>query len=147
MWGEDATSFTKTSANSFDFNAAAGVYDGFTTNPTAKRIHKQAHLQRKGISLPKLSTFVSVRDYPKVISKHRTRQEAMEVCKPNCEVSNKECNCERLFECVKQLDEYDMAVLTAGGYIDTTPGSDHFGKIRVLANDVRQWFWTMYDII
>eukprot|EP00956_Cyclotella_meneghiniana_P004505 scaffold5550_cov82-Cyclotella_meneghiniana.AAC.8 len=133
----DFTSFIKTSANSFDFNAAAGVYDGFTTNPTAKRIHKQTHLQRKGISLPKLSTFVSVRDYEKVIEKHRTRQEAMgTTCQANCDVSDRECNCKRLFECVKQLDEYDLAVLTAGGYIDTTPGSDHFGKIRVLENDL-----------
>ena len=106
----DFSSFTKTSTNPSDFNSAAGVFNGFIANPTAKSIYKQVHFQGKGISLPKISTFVSVRDHGKVMSKHRIRQQAMDVCLPNCEVSDTECNCERLFDCAQKLDEYDMAV-------------------------------------
>ena len=110
----DFSSFSETSTNSFDFNSDAGIYNGFITNPTTRSIHKQIHFQRKGISLPKISTFVSVRDHGKVMSKHKIRQQAMGTCLPNCEVSNaedsRECNCQRLFDCVQKLDEYDMAV-------------------------------------
>ena len=108
------SSFTKMSTNSFDFSSDSGVKNGFITNPTTKSIHKQMHFQRKGISLPKISTFVSVRDHGKVMLKHQIRQQAMGICLPSCEVSNTEdsraCNCERLFGCVQKLDEYDMAV-------------------------------------
>eukprot|EP00956_Cyclotella_meneghiniana_P000924 scaffold1095_cov36-Cyclotella_meneghiniana.AAC.2 len=62
---------------------------GFMKSSSVQSIHRQMKVQRKGISLPKLSSFVSVRDYETVMSKHKLRQEAME------------------------MDEYDMAA-TAG---------------------------------
>eukprot|EP00956_Cyclotella_meneghiniana_P041794 scaffold240115_cov36-Cyclotella_meneghiniana.AAC.1 len=102
-----------------------------------KSIQKQMKVQRRGISLPKISTLVSVRDYETIMSKHRTRQEAMgAVCLPECDVSNAACNCRKLFECVKKLDAYDMAALTAGGFIDTTAGSEDYGKFGVGAKDL-----------
>ena len=33
---------------------------------------------------------------------------------------------------------YSYFSLTAGGFIDTTPGSDHYGKFRVSSEVVRQ---------
>ena len=33
---------------------------------------------------------------------------------------------------------YSHFSLTAGGFIDTTPGSDHYGKFRVRSEEVRQ---------
>ena len=82
---------------------------GFMKSSTVQSIHRQMKVQRKGISLPKLSTLVSIRDYETVMSKHKLRQEAMEVCLPECDISDTACNCHRLFDCVNKLDEYDMA--------------------------------------
>ena len=34
--------------------------------------------------------------------------------------------------------------LTARGFIDTTAGSDHYGKFSVAANEVRHGIWVIY---
>ena len=97
--------------NDFSFFQDAGAFGGFfMKNPTVKNIHKQMKGQRKGISLPKISTLVSVRDYETVMSKHQLRQGAMGVCLPQCSLADEGCNCRKLFDCVKKLDEYDFAV-------------------------------------
>ena len=105
--GFDATPFFQMNS---EFNSGnARGFSNFMKSHTVKNIHRQMQVQRKGISLPKLSTLVSIRDYETVMSKHRLRQEAMEVCLPECDISDTACNCLRLFDCVKKLDEYDMA--------------------------------------
>ena len=96
--------------NDFSFFQDAGAFGNFMKNPTVKNIHKQMKGQRKGISLPKISTLVSVRDYETVMSKHQLRQGAMGVCLPQCSLADEGCNCRKLFDCVKKLDEYDLAV-------------------------------------
>ena len=97
--------------NDFSFLNDAGAFGNFMKNPTVRNIHKQMNGQRKGIAaLPKISTFVSVRDHETVMSKHQLRQEALGGCLPQCSVSDDECNCRKLFDCVKKLDEYDLAV-------------------------------------
>ena len=106
----DAASFFQMISNNGFVSGNAGGFSNFMKNPSVRNIHKQTKIRRKGISLPKLSTLVSARDYELVMSKHQLRQEAMEVCLPECEPSNTACNCRKLFECVKKMDEYDMAV-------------------------------------
>ena len=97
--------------------------------------HTQAH--RKGLSMPKISSLLSVHDRETVMSKHRLRQEAMgEVCLPQCNMTDVTCNCEQLFGCVKKMDEYDLAVLTADGYIDTASGSETYGEFSVSAKEL-----------
>ena len=102
----------KEEANDFSFPHDAGAFGGFIMkNPTMKSIHRQMKWHGKGISLPKISTLVSARDYETVMSKHQLRQEALKgVCLPQCSVSDDKCNCRKLFKCVKRLDEYDLAV-------------------------------------
>ena len=103
----DATSFFQMNS---EFNSGnTGGFSNFMKT-SSKSIQKQMKVQKRGISLPKISTLVSVRDYETIMSKHRTRQEAMgAVCLPECDVSNAACNCRKLFKCVKKLDAYDMA--------------------------------------
>ena len=96
--------------NDFSFSNDGRAFGSFMNNPNVKNIHKQMKGQRKGISLPKLSTLVASRDYETIMSKHQLRQEAMGICDPQCKVDDTECNCRRLFDCVNNLDEYDMAV-------------------------------------
>ena len=100
------------SGNDFPFFLPDSAFGNFIKNPTARMhsIHKQLKMHQKGISLPKISTIVSVRDYETVMSKHQLREEAMGICRPKCSVADDECNCKRLFNCVTKLDEYDMAV-------------------------------------
>eukprot|EP00956_Cyclotella_meneghiniana_P011852 scaffold16650_cov38-Cyclotella_meneghiniana.AAC.6 len=128
----DATSFFQMNS---DFKSGnTGGISNFMKTSSLKSIQKQMKVQRKGISLPKLSTLVSVRDFETVMSKHKLRQEAMEVCLPECDISDTACNCRRLFDCVNKLDEYDMAALTAGGFIDSTVGSENYGEFGVGAD-------------
>eukprot|EP00956_Cyclotella_meneghiniana_P014462 scaffold21577_cov109-Cyclotella_meneghiniana.AAC.1 len=131
----DATSFFQMNS---EFNSGnTGGFSKFMKTSSLKSIQKQMKVLRSGISLPKLSTLVSVRDHETIMSKHRLRQEAMDVCQPECDVFNASCNCHKLFECVKKLDEYDMAVLTARGFIDVTAGSENYGEFSVGADKVR----------
>ena len=104
----DATSFFQMNS---EFNSGnTGGFSNFMKTSSLKSIQKQMKVQRKGISLPKLSTLVSVRDHETIMSKHRLRQEAMgAVCLPECDISDAACNCRKLFDCVKKLDAYDMA--------------------------------------
>jgi hypothetical protein len=103
----DAASFFQMNS---EFNSGnVGGIKNFMKTSSLKSIQKQMKVQRRGISLPKLSTLVSVRDHETIMSKHRLRQEAMgAVCLPECDISNAACNCRKLFECVKKLDAYDM---------------------------------------
>jgi hypothetical protein len=69
--------------------------------------------------------------------KHQLRQEAIgEICLPHCDANDMACNCELLFNCVKKIDEYDLAVLTAKGYIDTSPGSEDYGAFSISAKNL-----------
>ena len=97
-------------------------------------IKKHAQSHRKTLSMPKISALLSVNDREAIMLKHRIRQEAMgEVCLPQCNMTDVTCNCKKLFDCVNKIDEYDLAVLTADGYIDTTPGSETYGAFSVSA--------------
>ena len=51
------------------------------------------------------------------MAKHQVRQQALEggFCPVKCEANEWECNCQRLFSCVNNMDSYDLAVLIAGG--------------------------------
>eukprot|EP00956_Cyclotella_meneghiniana_P039869 scaffold181533_cov56-Cyclotella_meneghiniana.AAC.1 len=101
-----------------EFNSSnTGEFNNFMKTSSLKSIHKQMKVHRRGISLPKLSAFVSVCDYETVISKHQLRQEKLEICLPECDISSLSCNRGKLFDCVKKVDEYSMAALTAGGFI------------------------------
>ena len=89
---------------------------------------QQSKFQRKGtaVNLPKISSFISRPDHDIVMAKHQLRQTAIgDVCLPQCSPADAMCNCARLFQCAKQIDEYDLAVLTASGYIDKNPGSNN----------------------
>lgn len=52
-----------------------------------------------------------------IMAKHQARQEALGggFCPVKCEANEWECNCQRLFSCVNNMDSYDLAVLIAGG--------------------------------
>jgi hypothetical protein len=52
-----------------------------------------------------------------IMAKHQLRQEALgeNMCLTKCDPGDWECNCKNLFPCVKNLTEYDVAVLIAGG--------------------------------
>jgi hypothetical protein len=92
---------------------------------------------RKGFNMPKVTTIVSAKDFETVMLKHQLRQEAIgEVCLPHCDVNDMACNCEVLFDCVRKIDEYDLAVLTAKGYIDTSPGSEDYGAFSISAKNL-----------
>ena len=150
-----------TNSDQFDYGNA-GIFSNFVKQSNSQSINKQNWIHRKGYSLPKISSFVSLRDHNIVMSKHQLRQKAIgDVCLPECGVSDVTCNCGKLFTCVKQMDEYDLAVwaglfsswvlyycetdyfssfifisLTAGGYVDKTPGSKNYGKFTVSAESV-----------
>ena len=100
----------KADSNQFSSSNVDEMYANFMKNPNMQSINKQTRFQRKGVSLPKISTFVSVRDQASVMLKHQLRQEAMDVCLPECSESDMACNCAKLFGCVQQLNEYDLAV-------------------------------------
>ena len=96
----------------------------------------------KGFSLPKVSEFFPAHVHEVVMVKHQLRQDALgnDVCAPACNVDDWECNCDKLFDCVRNITAYDMQMLFAGGYIDTTPGSSTHGEFKV---DVREM--NLYD--
>ena len=162
-----------TNSDQFDYGNA-GIFSNFVKQSNSQSINKQNWIHRKGYSLPKISSFVSLRDHNIVMSKHQLRQKAIgDVCLPECGVSDVTCNCGKLFTCVEQMDEYDLAVwaglssswvlyycetdyfssfifisLTAGGYVDKTPGSKNYGKFTVSAENVStKTFWTKLNNI
>jgi hypothetical protein len=71
-----------------------------------------------------------------IMAKHQIRLEALgeKVCAPVCEPNNWECNCRKLFSCVDDMTEYSLAVLIAGGFIETDPMSNNFGNFTVSSN-------------
>ena len=87
--------------------------------------------------MPSLSKFVSVHDHAIVMEKHRARKNAIgDVCSPQCEVNDMTCNCKKLFDCVQNMTEYDLAVLIAGGYVDTNTGSATYGELNIHASNL-----------
>ena len=106
----DQSSFSANSDH-FDYDNNGGIFSNFFKQSNRQSIQNQMKVQRSGISLPKLSSFLSLHDHDIVMSKHHLRQKAIGgVCLPDCDVSDVVCNCGKLFECVKQMDNYDMAV-------------------------------------
>jgi hypothetical protein len=98
--------------------------------------HVKSH-GKKGFGLPKVNTLVSTKDFETVMLKHQLRQEAIgEICLPHCDINDMACNCEILFDCVRKIDEYDLAVLAAKGYIDTSPGSENYGAFGISAKNL-----------
>lgn len=77
-----------------------------------KHIQKHTKSMRNGFSFPKLSTIIiDQQQHDIVMAKHLLRQNAIgDVCLPQCNVTDVECNCRKLFSCVKRMDEYDLAV-------------------------------------
>jgi len=96
------------------------------------------HQHLNGFSLPEISKFLSVDDYDIVMAKHELRKNHLgDVCLPQCNTSEWECNCKKLYGCVQNMSEYDLATLTAGGFIDTNKQSKTHGEFRVPINELR----------
>ena len=130
--------------SSFMFNSDSfGNFDfGGLGARNAQDIHKKMKSAIKGFSMPKLSNFVSVHDHAAVMEKHQARETALgDVCIPLCQVNDAQCNCNKLFDCVQNMTEYDLAVLTAGGYIDNTSGSSTYGEFRIQVNKLVSSFF------
>ena len=138
--------FKKESATAFNkfghFAKFSQDPSSFATKASASTVpdfQKQFKLSaRSGISLPSLNVFLDPEQHEIVMVKHQQRQQDVgEQCFPNCQPNDITCNCDRLFQCVLKLDEYDLAVLNAGGFTDTTVGSENFGSFSVTADEVR----------
>jgi hypothetical protein len=73
-----------------------------------------------------------------IMAKHQLRLDALgeEVCAPVCKPDEWQCNCNKLFSCVSDMNEYSLSVLIAGGYIETDPMSNNFGNFTVSADAI-----------
>ncbi len=126
----DQTSFMFNSDPSFDKS-------GFFGATNAQHVQEKMKSAMKGFSLPTLSNFVSIHDHAIVMEKHRARESVLgAVCQPQCAVDNAQCNCNKLFACVRDMTEYDLAVLIAGGYVDTNLGSATHGEFRIQPSEL-----------
>ena len=101
----------------------AGPWDFARSQDT--KTHKVYHQGIGAIHLPDISKFIhrandadSANRRLKVNERHQRRLQGMEVCKPNCDSKDANCNCERLVGCVNSMSDYDMALLFVGEYID-----------------------------
>jgi hypothetical protein len=68
--------------------------------------------QSNGGSLPRVHSFLAKHEVDTVTAKHQRRLTASDdVCLPQCDVNvtDEACNCNKLFDCVNELDEYDLA--------------------------------------
>ena len=95
------------------------------------------HSRTSTSKLSKLSSFYKSNEI--IMAKHQSCKDAlgMETCPADCTSSGGfECNCERLFGCVGAMSEYDLAVLIAGGFIDTNPGSQNYGNFTISADSM-----------
>lgn len=127
---------TQPSMSDFGFGTTGRFNFKKHFSKTKHQMH-QANFRRTGFSMPKISSFVAIRNHEIVMVKHKLKQDAIgDVCLPQCDVADVSCNCAKLFECVKSMDEYDLAVLTAGGYVDVTPGSETYGKFSVSTKEL-----------
>jgi hypothetical protein len=118
-----------------------GGFD-FLSHPEASFKHHMHH-NRKGFSLPKISSFCSANDHEIIMAKHQVRQDALgeDVCQPKYEITDWEGNCNELFHCVSDMTPNDLLTLNADGYLDTTPGSQTIGELTVHPNDLN-----LYDM-
>jgi hypothetical protein len=81
-----------------------GPIKSFASNLFDKRSHGGR------ASMPRIHSFIADHEVDTVMAKHQRKLTASDdVCLPQCDVSEEECNCNRLFDCVKELDEYDLA--------------------------------------
>ena len=92
----------------------------FLKNPGIEHTFRQRKSGVHGTTPSIMSTLGSSflkdhRDF--IMAKHQVRQKALEggFCPVKCEANEWECNCQRLFSCVNNMDSYDLAVLIAGG--------------------------------
>lgn len=106
--------------------------------------HHKKKFNRHGITLPKISSLVSIRDQVTVMTKHQLRKDAI-TCTEKCGLNDFECKCSKLIECVKRMDAYDFAVLLGGGYIDTSQGKNH-GNFKIATKDLNLFAYDL-DII
>eukprot|EP00956_Cyclotella_meneghiniana_P043079 scaffold252072_cov169-Cyclotella_meneghiniana.AAC.1 len=96
---------------------------------------------RSSIATPKLSQFSDFHRDVVVQAKHQERVEALgDRCKSGCDVDDEQCNCKMLFGCVREMTSYDIAVLIAGGYLDSNPSSDTYGNFTISDN-----YLNLYD--
>jgi len=143
---KDEPSHFEFGSNGFQFDQSSFMFNSdpsfdksgfFGSTKIAQHIHEKMRSGLKGFSLPSLSNFVSVHDHAIVMEKHQARQNALgDVCQPQCEVNDSTCNCNKLFDCVRDMTEYDLAVLIAGGYVDTNAGSAQYGEFRIKVDEL-----------
>jgi hypothetical protein len=95
------------------------------------------HKHMKGLSFPQVRNFYSGREYEVIMAEHRLRQDALGVCEQRCTVNDLKCNCGKLFDCVDSMAEFDLLVLSAKGYIDTTISSVTHGEFTVQASELK----------
>jgi len=54
----------------------------------------------------------------RVNERHLQRVDSLPQCRPLCDVTDSECNCDNLFDCVKNMSSYDITVLMTKEFID-----------------------------
>mmetsp|Transcript_6098 Transcript_6098/g.13359 ORF Transcript_6098/g.13359 Transcript_6098/m.13359 type:complete len:2718 (-) Transcript_6098:69-8222(-) len=110
--------------------------NNFFTDPSS--VKKFLHLNRASSgSMPKLGKYTNFHNNDIIMSKHQLRLDALgNICAHSCKLENSTCLCSRLFDCVRNMTEYDLAVIIAGGFIDTNPSSNTFGNFSVPANQL-----------
>ena len=71
--------------------------------------------------------------HPDVKAKHERRLNALgaQVCGQSCALTDAQCNCGLLFDCVKELTVYDLSVLIADGFIDKATTSNKYANFTV----------------
>ena len=134
----------KFDSDPFGFGSAGGGHQSipngnfhpndFFKNPSAVKNLLNRHKASNGsdFSMPKLSKFTNFHNDNIIMAKHQIRLDALgDNCAPKCALEDAPCNCQRLFECVKDMTEYDLAVLVAGGFIDANPSSSTYGAFTV----------------
>jgi hypothetical protein len=81
------------------------------TNPKVIQQNSGTKFMRRGLTMTDPKTFISPQHHEIVMAKHKLRRNAIgEVCLPRCEVSDDGCICAQLFNCVKRISEYDLAM-------------------------------------
>ena len=73
-----------------------------------------------------------------IMAKHQARVDSLGegICPQACDPNDAECHCENLFTCVHNMTKYDLAVLVAGGFIDSNPESDQYGNFTISAKSL-----------
>ena len=134
----------KFESDPFGFGSAGGGHQSipngnfhpndFFKNPSLVKNLLNRHKASNGgdFSTPNLSKFTNFHNDNIIMAKHQIRLDALgDTCAPRCDLEDSSCNCKRLFECVGDMTEYDLAVLVAGGFIDTNPSSNTYGAFTI----------------